>query len=352
MQQASTAAAPSSEPARIRIARQITLWFLLFLICFGLGYPTLNRYDPRMVGGTSDSARYYDLVTTGPVAVEGKWRFRVLVPYVARPFYWLARGRVGTWNPVFFGLLAANALFTATTAYLLIAVGYRQVRDYATAVLGATLFLLNFAAANVWLSGLVDSAEGCILMLVAWTLFSDRWWLLPFWGVLGALAKESFVPLSMVFGLAWWLVRRRQGLIGFSRAAWVAALAVAGLATVTVLQSVIAGHTVWPWHFAATVDSAPNYLENLATLPLDRNFWYVFMWLLPLGVWRLRRLPPAWVVASGSTVVLGLLLSAYVPPAGLVGRVTFEIAGPILSLSVAILLCRPADALDTKITRA
>jgi hypothetical protein len=120
MQQASTATAPSSEPAGIKVAREITLWFLLFLICFGLGYPTLNRYDPRTVGGTSDSAWYYDLVTRGPRAAELGMRIRLLVPYLAKPFYCVAKGRLGTWEPVFFGLLVANALLIATTAYFLV----------------------------------------------------------------------------------------------------------------------------------------------------------------------------------------------------------------------------------------
>jgi hypothetical protein len=67
-------------------------------------------------------------------------------------------------------------------------------------MLGATLYLLNFATANIWLAGYVDASEGCFLMVLTWTLFSDRWWLPPLWGVLGALAKETFVPLSIAYG--------------------------------------------------------------------------------------------------------------------------------------------------------
>ena len=36
---------------------------------------------------------------------------RVLVPYVAKPFYWLAKGRVGSWDPVMFGLLISDSFF-------------------------------------------------------------------------------------------------------------------------------------------------------------------------------------------------------------------------------------------------
>ena len=323
----------------IEVLWGVVLWLLLFLISFGLGYPTLNRYEPRAIDGTSDSAGYADLVTAGPSAVQGKLRFRVLVPYVAKPFYHLAVGRLKTWNPVFFALLVANALFTATTAYLLFVVGLRLVGDHATALLGATLFLLNFNVANYWLAGLVDAGEGCCLMLLTWTLFSRRWWLLPFWGVLGALTKESFIPLSVVYGATWWIVWGRAHSRSLSRGLWIAAMGAAGAVSLIVVQSLITGHLLWPWQFAGTVEAAPDYFGNLATSFLDRNFWYAFGWLLPLGVWRLKVLPREWVLASAATAVAGLLLSAYVPPGGLVGRVTFNVAGPILSLSTATLLC-------------
>jgi hypothetical protein len=86
MNQICTAAVRKSKSNAGNLTEQTILWVLFVLICFGLGYPTLNRYDPRTVGGTSDSSAYYELVTRGPAAVEGKMRFRLLVPYVARPF--------------------------------------------------------------------------------------------------------------------------------------------------------------------------------------------------------------------------------------------------------------------------
>jgi len=86
---------------------------------------------------------------------------------------------------------------------------------------------------------------------------------------------------------------------------------------------------------------------------LDRNFWYIFGWLLPLGIWRLRCLPRTWVLASASAAFLALLMNAYYSgQPGTAGRAMFSVGGPILSLSVAVLLCRPADAFDTKTTRA
>src|ERR1035441_3822656 len=87
-----------------------------------------------------------------------------------------------------------------------------------------------------------------------------------------------------------------------------------------------------------TWNSRSNYALNLANGLSDRNFWYVFVWLLPLGVWRLNRLPRPWVIASGVTALLALGLGGYANLLGTVSRPLFNIAGPILSLSVANLL--------------
>ena len=143
------------------IAKGVMLWSASFSDLLRLGLPDSQPLRPADNCGTSDSAWYYDLVTHGARAAEGEMRIRLLVPYLATPFYRVAKGHLGTWKPVFFGLLVANALLTATTAYFLVLVGYRQVGDYGTALLGAALYLLNFDTANVWLSGFVDSGEGC-----------------------------------------------------------------------------------------------------------------------------------------------------------------------------------------------
>ncbi len=329
---------PSPSPAP-GLAQNALLWVVLLIICFGLGYPTLNRYDPRVLNPDSDS--YYTLVTDGPTAVEGHLRFRVLVPLLARPFYHLAEGRIGTWNPVFFGLLMANSLLTAATAFLLVRIGYVFLGDYSVALLGAAFYLLNFATPNLRLAGLIDSGEGFFLMALVATL-SGRWWfLLPVWGILGALAKESFVPFSIAFAGTWYVVSFRRKSAAAGLAYWSAAMALAALTTITVVQYVIAKNLVFPWTFAVSLNSHSNYLENLKDSLLDRNFWYVYVWLLPLGAMGLRKLPGAWVWAAGITTLVAAGLNAYYGGApGTLGRAMFSIAGPLLSLGVAIVLTR------------
>ncbi|MGA9584763.1 MAG: hypothetical protein WBQ95_05500, partial [Terracidiphilus sp.] len=191
------------------LRHRVIPWTLFFLVCMGLGYPTLNRYDPRSAPGVTDSKGYYSIVVGGTDA--GDESHRVLVPYLAKPIYWLTNNRLRTWNPVFFSLLIVNSIFTATSAFLLVVVGRRITGDYSTAMLAGFVYLADFAVSNFNLSGMVDSAVNCLLMAIVWALLSERWWLLPVLGLLGALAKETFVPLSLALTFSWWLTAFRRG---------------------------------------------------------------------------------------------------------------------------------------------
>ena len=268
----------------------------------------------------------------------------MLVPYAAKPFYWLGRGRLGTWDPVLFGLLMANAIFTATTACLFVAIGYRLTLSFSTALLGATLFLLNFCVTNFSLAGMVDSAEGCFLLVIVWSLLTGRWFLLPLWGVFGALAKETFAPLSALLVFGWWVSEVRRDRLQLAHVAWMCALVLVILATVTVVMSTVAGGLVWPWQYAAFVRDRTGFLPGLRECLLNHAFWYIFIWLLPLGLMRLRRLPRPWVMATVAAFCGALALGAYNNAGGSTSRALFSIAGPILSLSVAVFLAGPQGA--------
>src|SRR5438093_1077025 len=179
------------------------------------------------------------------------FRYRILVPYLAKPLYWLAKDRVGSWHPILFALLVVNAIFTATAACLLVLIGQKILGSYHIGLVGALLYLLNFNVSNTFLaSGLVDSAEACLMLVVAWVLFADRWAALPFIAPAGALAKETFVPFSIVFTTIWLAVASRKEGQFLLRLQWVVAMGAIGLTTITVLQSQIVGHLLWPWDIA------------------------------------------------------------------------------------------------------
>lgn len=169
-------------------------------MCLGLGYAAVQRYDPRQIAGLSDANIYYRMVAGEPVEAR-EMRFRILVPYVAKIFQPLTARLVAPPRSVYLALLIANAIFVATTGCLIIAIGLRIGANDATATLGATLYLLNFAVMNLLLASSIDAGEACLLVALTLTLLSPRWWLLPVWGVVGTLAKETFVPLATGFAL-------------------------------------------------------------------------------------------------------------------------------------------------------
>jgi hypothetical protein len=337
----SPARATHQPSATIPRARRWLLFALFFCICCGLGYPSLNRVDWRQApGGLEDVVTYANLVTSPPAPdPDQHMQFRILVPYLARPIYRIAKGRIGTWDPIMLGLLVVNSFFTAFTALLLVTVVCRQLGSYPTALGAALLFLLNFAVPNLRLAGFVDAGEAFFLMLLVWTLFDERYWLLPLIGILGATAKESFVPFLIVFTLAWWLSSRKSLRAPHPAAVWMVASWLAALATLTSLQWKITHVFRSPLRFGLDLRGDTPYFTHFLNSFRDRNLWYIFIWLLPLGLFRLNRLPRNWRIATAATCVAAFALDAYYGgEPGTIGRALFSIAGPLLSAAVALLL--------------
>jgi hypothetical protein len=113
--------------------------------------------------------------------------------------------------------------------------------------------------------------------------------------------------------------------------------------TVTLVMSAEHGRLYLPWEFAARVSGLPvndakSWLMALVRCVANRVFVYTFAWLLPLGVWRLSHFPRAWRVAAASGVAAALAMGAYDNAAGNTVRAFFNIAGPMLSVSAAVLL--------------
>jgi hypothetical protein len=343
---------PHHVPAKIATSRLAALFCIFFLIACGLGYPILNRYDPRQTPGLSD-VRTYAALVTGTTVVDAEdmrfRRFRVLVPWIAKPFYALARGRVASWDPVMFGLLVADSLFVAATGVLIVLIGRRTLGNSAAGLVGALLYMVNFAVPNLRLVGLVDAGEGFFLLALLWSLSEFRLWLLPVIAVLGALTKESFIPFSIVLTCAWWLstrTDRRSGSRIPSHAAWIVASWIFGVAAMIALQWSITGNYVSPLQFGSTLQRGGG--QHFAVSLRDRNLWYIFLWLLPSAIPSLKRFPKSWLIPVGATCVMAFFLDTFfggTPAAGSAwGRALFSIAGPVLCLSSALTLLRISRA--------
>jgi hypothetical protein len=314
------------------------LWAFFFAVCLGLGYPTLNRYDPAI---QNPDASAYAKMVRGEEGVATHFRHRVLIPYLARPIFRAATGRVGSWNPAYFALLLVNSCFVSGTAFLLFMVASRNTGSQNIALLSSAIYLLNFAVPNLLLAGLVDSGEAFFLMSLVWALSAERFFLLPVAAGLGSLAKETFLPFSLVFAATWMVMNRQQKPLG-KQMLWLCATGLAGTAALTAVLTVTNGHLLFPWTYAGTLRSSLASPTTAAVALKDHTFWYVFAWLLPLGLWRLKHLPREWAVASFMTALVALAFTAYhndpqnAGPAA--ARPIFNIAAPLLSLSVAALL--------------
>src|ERR1700692_3143292 len=324
---------PSPVNAKRTLRKAALLFSVFFLIAFGLGYPILNRFDPRQTPGLSD-VKAYAAITTGSSTFEpGDMRyrrFRVLVPWLARPFYQIARGRFGTWDPVLLGLLISDSLFVAGTALLIVILGTRQFGRSVTGLIGALLYLVNFAVPNLRLVGLVDAGEGFFLLALLWSLSEFELWALPVIAVLGALTKESFIPFSIVFTTAWWFStrpnrnidrnadrrnndrRNEDGNRGrkhfLPAAAWILTSWMLSLAAMIALQWSITGSFVSPLRFGLALHRGDDYLGHYASSLHDRNLWYIFLWLLPTAIPNLKRLPKAWLIPVGATCAMAFVL--------------------------------------------
>jgi hypothetical protein len=123
----------------------------------------------------------------------------------------------------------------------------------------------------------------------------------------------------------------------------VVALGAAGVATMTIVQSFVSRQMLWPWRLAVSSGSLSRLLVNFVDCLSSHELLYVFGWLLPLGAVRLGRLPRPWVLASSAAALAALVLGASVGPHGNVSRPMFSVAGPMLSLSVAMLIGKPAE---------
>jgi hypothetical protein len=315
------------------------LFCLFFLIGWGLGYPILNRYDPRQTPGLTDVRSYAALVTGVKNPGPEHLQFRILIPWVARPFYLLAREGIGSWDPVTFGLLVADSLFVAGTAVLIVVLGTRTLGSYTVSLVASLLYLVNFCVSNMRLAGLVDAGEGFFLLAVLWSLSELELSVLPAIIVLGALTKESFIPFSFVFMVAWWIVVRKALDSPMRSLIWIMTSGIAGLLALICLQWSIGGRLVSPFAFASMLHRNHEYLRQFASSLLDRNLLYIFLWLLPMGIPKLSRLPMSWLIPTGATSMTVFLLDSYYGGApGTVGRALFSVLGPVLALSSALFL--------------
>lgn len=340
-------------PQSVRVAgHSVVLFALFFILSMGLGYPTLSRYDPTESSGTVDAKTYVDIVERGPRGADTSHRrFRVLVPFLARPIRDVVDGWVESWNSTLFALLIVNAVFCAAACVLLVylagsivaggqvAGGQVAGRLASGGLVAGLLLLLNPVVANFHLAGLTDSAELFGLVLLTWLLHRRQWSWIPICGVL-CLAKETFVVMGCAYVLAWYLATwRKEGFRPMAVGA-MAGLGFVGVVSITLVRRSIEGYWIWPWEIADSLQVAPSLIEGIVAQLSHKLPYLTLAWLLVLALPRLFAISTPWLVAALGSSAVVVYLGAGAGAGGNIARPLYATLGPLLCVAVAQLLVR------------
>ena len=138
----------------------------------------------------------------------------------------------------------------------------------------------------------------------------------------------------VTFAVVWWLTDRP---FRAAKLIWVTGLAVLAFGTVLLALSSVRGLPFGPLNCAAEMNrySEVGFVKALLRCLTAREFWYIFVWLLPLGLLGLDQIDRRWRLATAATFLLALLFGAYNDAMGNTARALFNIAGPLLSLAAA-----------------
>jgi hypothetical protein len=302
------------------------LWAMFYLACLGLGYPTLNRYDPAKTAGMVDAQEYRHAVL-GDTPPDHHVRYRVLVPYLARPIYHLTAGRIGSWDPVWFSMLIVNSAFVAGAALMLARLAAAFSLSASSGLLAAFAYLLNFNVANDQLAGLVDSSEAFMVTLLLFVLWHKKWNLLPIVVAFGVLAKETFLPIAILLTLGWiWRADQKP---------WkhFALMLVSGSVVLLMIPSLLTGHFVSPRQ--TVIEYQGFRWTSLLTPLISWTVWLTFLWPLPFAVAGWRRLPRELVPATALALIGIYLMGSFADMGASISRPLFNVAGPWLCLAFA-----------------
>jgi hypothetical protein len=321
------------------------LYFILFIVFFfmslGLGYSVLNRFDTTSLEALSDSVLYLNIVEHGLSAVTydpfGR-STRILMPMMAHIIYGFLP-QLGSWDVVAFSMLVVTSCFCALTGVIIFRLGLIVSNSGFIAITSSFLYLLNFSVSNFYLVGLVDAGFGFSFALLGYTLLKKKWIWLPLISVIGTLIKEVFLPLGTIFIVGWILSEwYRTKVLVKSHVFIMFIFALISFIIVTTLKSYTLNELVFPWQQVSDIKGVVSYTGEHLVLTVVR-FLYVFIWLLPLAIPSLWRLPKNWLGAMFFAIIATVALGwwASISGAGF-GRGIFNVASAGFCIAAAFTL--------------
>jgi len=310
---------------------------------FFLGYATLNRFYPPDLPQLSDTYYYFHVVQNGfkeRLSDDFGASTRFLIPGLANLLYFSIPD-LGSWNKAALSILLVNSGFVAGIACLTFFSAVKFTSSATTGLIAAFVLMLNYQTTNIFLAGYVES--GFCFFILAFVILSyyGKYYWLPFVCILGTLTKEVFLPFVLSYSFCFILMLYIQT----RKVSWqvCASHFLCGFLSVLCyfyLKFLAVGDIVSPFEHAAQI--------HKGTPPLFSNFFgtflrfsYVFIWLLPLALPKIREIPAGFIFPVVGALIPLLVLGTI---AGLSGvgyaRITFSVLGPLLCVAAAISLNR------------
>lgn len=315
-------------------------FLLFFFICIGLGYPVLNRFSVTSLGALSDSQLYFSIVKNGleSVVYDPYGRStRVLVPMISHYVYLLMPSSLGSWDVAAFSMLIVSSVFCSLTGLIIFQLGKTISTSVMVGIIASLFYFLNFSISNFYLVGLVDSAHSFSFAILGYILFHNKWAWLPVISFFSTLAKEVFLPLGSVFVVSWFLYDSFQTKKIDIFKLWSLFLFIfISFATVTFLKSYVLDELIYPWQQFSVSKGQREYTLDFTFLTVVR-FFYVFIWLLPLAIPSIFKLPKNWLISMFLSVILTIFLGIWVSISGAgFGRGVFNVAGAGFCIAAAL----------------
>ncbi len=314
------------------------IFSLFFLMCLGLGYPTLNRFYPPDLNQLSDTVLYFNIVENGfsnITADEYGRSTRFFTTGLARLVY-LVAPTIGTWDKTSFSMLVANSCFVSAIACLTYFMAIKFSLNAQTGLIACFLLLLNFQTTNIFLAGLVEAGFCLMILLFSILSYYGRYFLLPMIAFLGVLSKEVFLPFLITYSFCFilFVCYEEKKLVWPAIISFVSSCVI-GIACFLYLKFLAFGSVINPMEHAENLRKGipPVFSDPFGTL---FRFSYVFIWLFPLALPGLKNIPRKFIFPIIGSLVPLIILGTIASISGNgYARVTFTVIGPILCIAAA-----------------
>ena len=253
------------------INSDLILYFTFFAIAWGLGYTTLNRYDPSEFAGLSDILIYSKIVENGinlsSIEYDESFRStRIVFPTIARIIY-LLTPQLGTWSQLTHAFLITSSIFTSLSAFLIYKLSLSIFQDNQISIIASFLFLTNFVVINLHQVGLIDSAYCFSYILLLYILYHNKLFLLLPLFLIATLTKEQFVVFgSLILTTYFLLIFNTNRKVDYQAIILITLSISLSVFTLIFFHSYVRGEITYPWQIITDTEKLSMTVYNFELL--------------------------------------------------------------------------------------